>query len=143
VALAIGCGGKDDGLAKAELIKRGDAVCAAANDRSGEVFSKLFPNGDETPPAAQAAPLMAQVEFITTSAYRDLHALDARAGDEAGYAKVLDRYHALASAIQRSAKLAAAGDTEGYLQQMQHANEAYAAIGRPAKAFGFRSCGAE
>ena len=46
-AFAIGCGGSDDTLTKAEFLKQGNAICAKGNKEIDAAANKTFKKGQE------------------------------------------------------------------------------------------------
>lgn len=146
VALLVGvvaCGDDDDdgdGLTKDALIEQGDVICQRAVDDTTPLFAALFPTGTETPPAEEAAGPMGEAAEILRAEYEEFAALQPPSGDEEDFEAILERFEESIELIERSAELAAEGDTEGYLEQLGAANEADAASRELMAEYGFTTC---
>ncbi|HUQ39391.1 MAG TPA: hypothetical protein VM030_04495 [Acidimicrobiales bacterium] len=135
-----GCGGDDDRLSKADLISKGDALCAATTEKLEPVFGKLFPTGSETPPADKAAGPMRTAATELREEYRDFSALEPPAKDEKRFAAILEGFDAAVTDVEDAAERAEAGDTEGYLKKLEAANAKDAESRELMKAYGFEEC---
>ena len=125
VALCTGSGaaGAGERSGTEDLIEQADAICAAAGEELLPLFAQLFPTGTETPPAEEAAPVMAEAAQIITEEVRDLTALKPSLEVQAEWLDIERLLRRLDHLVRRSAQLAAAGDTEGYLMHLGAANE--------------------
>lgn len=118
-----GVAGARDRLSEAELVAEADRICLAANEELGPIFGELFPTGTETPPADEAAPLMAEAAEIIDDQMRALVALKPSSEQQAQWLEIEKLFRDIDRLVQRSAQLAAKGDTEGYLTKLGEANE--------------------
>lgn len=125
VALCTGAGTASAGRRSTteELVEQADAICAAAAAELNPLFAQLFPTGTETPSAEEAAPVMAEAAQVLTEEVRDLTALKPSLEAQADWLDIERLLRRLDHLVRRSAQLAAAGDTEGYLTHLGAANE--------------------
>src|SRR5687768_9480823 len=120
----IGCGDDDDGrLSKTALIEAGDAICLRALEDTEPLFAELFPTGSEMPAADDAAGPMGKAAQILRREHDDLAALRPPSGDEDVFDEIVERFDDAVREVEKSAARASDGDTDGYLQALEHANE--------------------
>lgn len=131
---------QSEGLTKQELVSRGDPICKKTSEELGPLFASLFPTGNETPSAAEAAPTMQKAAELVRKETEDLTRLQPQrehADDFTDIERALER---AARLTEESARLAAEGDTEGYLEKLQEANQADQDARDLLVEFGFRDC---
>lgn len=148
IALGLGACGNDEPegparLSRAEVITQGDQLCTETQETLGPVFAELFPTGSETPPAAQAAQPMQTAATALREEYGRFSALRPPEDDEAKFDAILEKFDAAVVDVEESAALAAAGDTEGYLQALEAANASDAESRDLMRDYGFKACAGE
>jgi hypothetical protein len=137
-AMLGACGGSDAG--RADVIARGDAACAEAAGKLDPIFGELFPTGSETPEAKVAAEPMSQAAAIIRE---EANVFAGLATDDAAFTPIREGVDRVADTIELSATKARAGDTDGYLQALEQANEVDAETREDMKAYGFTTCAGE
>ncbi len=130
-------------LSAAELAAQADAICADAAEQLNPLFAELFPTGSETPPADEAAPIMAQAADAITAEIRALTALKPPQQLQADWLQLERLLRRIDHEVRWSAQLAARGDTDGYLQVLQGANELDAESREIFAAIGATTCSGE
>jgi hypothetical protein len=141
-----GCGGgseEADGtnrLTKAELISQGDALCAGVEEELAPVFGELFPTGSETPPASEAAGPMRVAADALRREYVEFSRLAPPEEDQQRFDAILEKFDAAVKDVEKSADLAAGGDTEGYLKALEAANGSDAESRDLMRDYGFDTC---
>ena len=145
VALLAGCGGGSSdstesvapvtetttALTKAELIERGDGICAEVNAALGTVGS----SSSETGGAAE------QEAGLYTGMIASLKNLGAPQ-ETAGYAEFIAAAEALATAEDEVKLASERGDTAGLEEAESNASSALAEFQTEAEEYGFEKCGA-
>jgi acyl-CoA reductase-like NAD-dependent aldehyde dehydrogenase len=139
LSVAAACGG-DDSLSKAELVKRGDAICTESNRKLEPVFAKAFKPGEGNPPADKAAPVLEEAAQIVRNQYERFADLNPPKADKKEFDRFAENFESTVKFLDEAAKAAKKGDTEGYLKQLQLANEADSSTAEAMKRFGFRAC---
>lgn len=148
IALALGACGSDEPegparLSRAEVVQQGDQLCTDTEEKLGPVFGELFPTGSETPPAAQAAEPMRTAATLLREEYDQLSALRPPEDDEEKFEAILQKFDAAVTDVEKSAALAAAGDTDGYLQALEAANASDGESRELMRDYGFEACAGE
>ena len=145
MAVTAACGGSkpssSGGLSHAELIRSGDSICQKTSDQVTPIFAELFPSGNETPPAAKAAPALTQASGIFRTEFTELSSLKPSPSDAKKFTAAMDSMRATVEAGESTAAKANAGDTNGYLQQLQHTNELDEQTRKVMDKLGFKTCG--
>lgn len=137
--LSAACGG-DGTLSKKELIQRGDRICSESNKELEPVFAKVFKPGEGNPPADKAAPVLAEATKIVRRQYERFADLKPAKGDKKAFAGFVENFESTVKLLDEAAKEAEKGNTDGYLRQLQLANEADSSTAEAMKRFGFRDC---
>lgn len=130
-------------LSKAELISQGDAICAETEEKLAPVFGALFPTGSETPPASEAAGPMRTAATELRAEYNEFSALEPPEADREKFDAILEKFDLAVKDVEKSAELAEAGDTEGYLTNLEAANSTDAESRELMKEYGFMTCAGE
>ena len=148
VAVALGACGSDEPegvsrLSRAELIHQGDQLCSDTEEKLAPVFGELFPTGSETPPAAQAAAPMRTAASALRDEYDRFSALRPPEEDEEEFDAILEKFDDAVTDVEESAALAAAGDTDGYLQALERANGTDGESRDLMREYGFMACAGE
>lgn len=160
IVLAAGCGGGDKKAgdtsststapakrpvptspAKAEYVKRGDAICGEFRTRRRAVLVELNRAG-RSKDAAGLAKVLRQIAAYSTTASREFKALPKPKGDEA----TLNRYLALEQQLIRTLDRAAAAYARGDVRRGTAILDAQPTLPVQAReiatAYGFKVCGA-
>lgn len=137
--LLAGC--EEEGLTRQQLVSRGDQVCKQTAEKLNPLFAKLFPTGEETPPAAEAAPTMNEAARLVRQEAEALSRLEPQAQLRDDFRPIARGLRESAGVLEESAKLASGGDTEGYLEKLQEANRVDQDTRDLLVKFGFSDCG--
>lgn len=148
IALALGACGTDEPegparLSRSALIEQGDQLCTDTEEKLAPVFGELFPTGSETPPAAQAAEPMRIAATVLREEYDQFSELRPPEKDQEKFDVILEKFDAAIAEVEQSAALAAAGDTDGYLQALESANGSDAESRDLMRDYGFEACAGE
>jgi hypothetical protein len=134
-----GC--EEQGLTRQQLVSRGDRVCKRTAERLNPLFTKLFPTGEETPPAPEAAPTMNEAARLVRQEAEALSRLEPQEQLEDDFRPIVRGLREGAGVLEESARLASGGDTEGYLAKLQEANRVDQDTRDLMVEFGFTDCG--
>jgi hypothetical protein len=138
LSISAACGG--DELSKADLIKKGDAICRDSNKRLEPVFGKVFKPGEGNPPADKAAPILKEAAKLVRRQYERFAALEPGDKEKKDFKRFVETFKTTVTLLDESVVAAEKGDSEGYLKKLQLANEADSSTSGDMKAFGFKSC---
>lgn len=130
------------GLSKQELIARGDRICKQTAEKLGPLFAGLFPTGNETPAASEAAGAMNEAAGLVRREAESISRLEPREELEDEFRPIVSGLDRSAELTEESARLASEGDTEGYLEKLQEANRADQDTRDLMVEFGFTDCAA-
>ena len=126
-------------IPKAQLIKRGDAICTAGN--RGLTLSP--PSGDPehmTPDQLRAAaPFLRQGLRVNASEVRQVAALGLPDRDRATFKRAIALSRRMLKWVRKEVAAAQAGDVQAFLQASRH--DTGRAASRTLARFGFRVCG--
>lgn len=131
---------RPQGLSKQELISQGDQVCKATSEELNPLFAKLFPTGNETPAASDAAPTMKKAAELVRKEAESIKSLGPSEGSETEFAAIVRALERSARLTEESAQIASQGDTDGYLEKLQEANIADQDARDLMVEFGFEDC---
>jgi hypothetical protein len=144
---AVAAGGTTPSLAtatakttpKAQLIKRGDAICTKGSRR----ITLSPPSADPvhaTPAQLRAAaPFLAQLTTVIGDEVRQVAALGPPDRDQALFARAIATSRVMVKWMRREAAAAKAGDVKAFHRASQHDSGELSA--RLLARFGFRQCG--
>jgi hypothetical protein len=139
LSISAACGG-DEALSKADLIKKGDAICTDSNKRLEPVFGKVFKAGEGNPPADKAAPVLKEAAKLVRRQYERFAALEPGKKEKKDFERFVETFKTTVTLLDEAVVAAEKGDGEGYLKKLQLANEADSSTAPDMKAFGFKSC---
>jgi acyl-CoA reductase-like NAD-dependent aldehyde dehydrogenase len=142
VLLAVAACGRGGELSREQVVARGDAACESAAAELDPPFAELFPTGSETPPAKTAAPIMSRAADVIR-AEADAFAAMTSVEDEETFGEIRRGMQRIADEFDGSAEKARAGDTEGYLQALEHVNGVDADVREVMREYGFDECAGE
>jgi hypothetical protein len=114
----------------------------ASDAAFGQLFGGLFPNGDEEPPAATAAPVLAKAVDVADAEASAFGRLNAPKAERDDVERVHGAFVRAAAAGRIASDLAAKGDME-YLAALAKTNDAATAARRLAVKAGFDKCAPE
>jgi hypothetical protein len=124
---------------KAQLIKRGDAICAKASRR----ITLSPPSGDPdhiTPDQLRAAaPFLHQLATVVAGEVRQVAALGPPDRDRALFERAIATSRVMVKWMRREADAAKAGDVDAFHRASRHDSGELSA--RLLARFGFRTCG--
>lgn len=134
-----GC--QEEGLTRQQLVSRGDPICKQTAEKLNPLFAKLFPTGEQTPPAAEAAPTMNEAARLVRQEAEALSRLEPQEELRDDFRPIIRGLREGAGVLEESAQLASGGDTEGYLKKLQEANRVDQDTRDLLVEFGFTDCG--
>jgi hypothetical protein len=148
LAAVAGCGGGPEGkpLTKAELIRRGDAVCAKARQKGRELRRKAPARSPVDPMASdetvrRAAPVLQQLSDNVRDARSGLAALKPPRQIEKRWSQMLDDLDAVAGKLHDTAEAAAGVDRQGVVDRYSEALRLNRKVSRFETSYGFQVCG--
>jgi hypothetical protein len=125
-------------IPKAELIKRGDAICR----RGDRGLTLSPPAGDPTVSAAalrKFAPFLRQQLHVNAREVRRIAALGLPDRDRAAFQHAIALARRMLKAVRQEVAAAQAGDLKAFLRAARH--DSGQAASRELARFGFRACG--
>lgn len=133
------CGSNGGGTSHAELVADGNKICASNDAALGKLFGTLFANGDEEPPAAKAAPILADAVKVADGEAVAFGALHARKADRDVVDRVHNAFARVATLGRNASELASKGD-QRYLAALAKTNDAATGAHQLAVKAGFDRC---
>lgn len=140
LAAASMAGCQSEGLTKQQLVARGDQICKETAEELNPLFAKLFPTGNETPAASEAASSMNQAAELVRREADSIGRLRPEQDLQEEFGRIVAGLRESARLTEESARIASQGDTEGYLEKLQEANRSDQDTRDLMVKFGFRDC---
>jgi hypothetical protein len=145
---ASACGGGAGGkrLTRAQLIKRGDAICTRYRQKN-IALQKRAPRQSPTDPLAsdatvrKAGPILAQLADNLRGARNELSGLKPPKAIEARWKTTMGQYGEIASDLDDAAKAAAAVDRQAVVNSYSRALKANSSLQNWEVGYGFQVCG--
>ena len=143
--IAVGaCGGGSSHLSKKDFVKKADAICATAQQKTDALDTPDFdPSADNLTAAqlTQVADYLDKGVGIQSASNADLKKLDPPAADESKVKSMFALVDKADDQLRDGAAAARANDGAKYRESIQTATETFDSASAKAKAYGLTKCG--